>query len=268
MYPWFGLIAPCSPRGTALSGDDRITLQWYDSAWTVVRGCREHFLEAIEQVHAMNKSDFEELLLACQEIASTYPEGVVFIGGIAVYLHAVNHKHTAALAAFTHDADFYISLADMGDLRDDQELTANRRLSKHQLIKRGFEFDIYTERQSKLIVPYDHVRTWAVQYENLLVAAIEHLLVLKLEAYRDRKASSKGEKDANDLIQIGLIAAEGRNGFRPELCLGFMQQEHLELLEEIARGPQFLALARGNSKAAKDFRLKFQQAIKHLLSSK
>jgi len=215
----------------------------------------------------MDKSDFESLLLACQEIATAYPDGIVFIGGIAVYIHAINHEKTAPFAAFTHDADFYISLADMGDLRDDQELTANRRLSKHQLIKRGFEFDVYTERQSALIVPYDQVRAHAVHYENLLVAAVEHLLVLKLEAYRDRRQSAKGDKDAADIIQISLVAAEQKHGLRPQLCCGFLQQEHIELLQAIARGPQFLALARGNSKQAKDLRLKFEQVINPLLKA-
>jgi hypothetical protein len=215
----------------------------------------------------MEKREFEELLLACQEIASAYPEGIVFIDGIAVYMHAINNDRTATLAAFTHDADFYISLADMGDLRDDLEVTANRRLNKHQLIKRGFQFDIYTERQSSLIVPYDHVRAHAVKYEKLMVAALEHLLVLKLEAYRDRRHSSKGDKDANDIIQICLIGGEGKPGLRSELCLGFMQQEHIELLKTIARGPHFMALARGNSKLAKDLRVRFERAAKPIIES-
>lgn len=213
----------------------------------------------------MDKSEFENLLLACQEITAAYPDGIVFIGGIAVYIHTINHTKTAALAAFTHDADFYISLADMGDLRDDQQLTANRRLSKHQLIKRGFEFDVYTERQSSLIVPYDHVRAHAVQYEGLLVAALEHLLVLKLEAFRDRRHSSKGDKDAADIIQIALVAAESRHGLRADLCSGFLQQEHLDLLAAISRGPHFLALARGNSKYAKDLRSIFERSVAKVL---
>jgi hypothetical protein len=212
----------------------------------------------------MDKSDFEDLLLACQEIAADYPDGLVFIGGIAVYLHAINHVKTADFAAFTHDADFYISLADMGDLRDDLQLTSNRRLNKHQLIKRGFLFDVHTERYSILIVPYDQVRTHAVKYDELLVAALEHLLVLKLEAYRDRRHSTKGDKDATDIIQIGLIAAESKTGLRVDLCQGFLQQEHIDLIKVISKAPHFLALARGNSKQAKELRIKFERAVKML----
>ena len=150
----------------------------------------------------MDDTDFRELLTACQEIAITFSEGVIFIGGIAVYLHAINGDSTSGLAEFTHDGDFYISLADMADLRDIEQVTANRRLSKHQLIKRGFEFDIYTERQSSLIVPYDQVAAYSETFDELRVACLEHLLVLKLEAYRDRRNSSKGQKDSKDIIRL------------------------------------------------------------------
>lgn len=211
-------------------------------------------------------SEFQELLLACLEIATSYPEGIVFIGGIAVYLHSINNEITKELAEFTHDADFYISLADMADLRDHEQVTANRRLSKHQLIKRGFEFDIYTERQSALIVPYDQVSAYALSYECLRVASLEHLLVLKLEAYRDRHQSSKGKKDAKDLIRIGLIAAGKGRAFRADLCLGHLHSVHTDLLKKIALGPEFLSLARGNAKLAKGMRGKFSASIEELIS--
>lgn len=205
----------------------------------------------------INDRDFGELLNACQEIASSYSDGVVFIGGIAVYLHAVNHLATKDYAEFTHDADFYISIADMADLRDAEEVTPNRRLNKHQLIKRGFEFYIYTERHSALVVPYDQVMAHAVLYDQLRVAGLEHLFVLKLEAYRDRQASAKGQKDAKDLIQIALVSLEAGMKFDAEICEGYLSDEHLSLVERVARGPEFLSMARGNSKSAKDMRTKF-----------
>src|SRR6185436_10365237 len=105
-----------------------------------------------------------------------------------------------------YDADFYISFADMGDLRDIEEVTANRRLSKHQMIKHGFEFDIYTERQSTLVLPYDVVLASSQIVGGIRVASPEHLLVLKLEAFADRKGSAKGDKDAKDLLRIAVAA--------------------------------------------------------------
>lgn len=215
----------------------------------------------------MNDREFARLLRVCQEITDTCPEGVVFIGGIAVYLHSINRKETRSFAEFTHDADFYISLADMADLRDAEEIVANRRLNKHQMIKQGFEFDIYTERHSALLVPYDQVMACAVSYENIRVASLEHLLVLKLEAYRDRCSSAKGQKDAKDMIRLALVAhAQGRS-LDAQRCMAYLSDEHLKLLERIQRGPEFLSLTRGNAHLAKAIRNRFSKVTEALRSS-
>ena len=205
----------------------------------------------------MQDKEFEMLLAACAEVAEMFPQGVVYIGGIAVYLHANNLPATSELAEFTHDADFYISLSDMGDLRDIEEVTPNRRLSKHQMIKKGFEFDIYTERQSSLIVPYDMVLAHSKVYGGIRVASLEHLLVLKLEAFADRKGSAKGDKDAKDLLRIAAVATEGNGAFHPELVTPHFRDEHLQLLQSVERGPQVLSLAHGNAMRAKRLRQAF-----------
>jgi hypothetical protein len=202
----------------------------------------------------MEAREFEKLLSACHEVAELFPEGVVFIGGIAVYLHATNLPATSALAEFTHDADFYVSFADMADLRDIEEVTANRRLSKHQMIKAGFEFDIYTERQSTLIVPYDVAVALSEVKGGIRIAALEHLMVLKLEAFRDRKDSAKGDKDAKDVIRIAAVARRGRRSFRAGEMTAFVTEAHLELLRRVEKGPYAMSLARGNAVDAKKLR--------------
>ena len=205
----------------------------------------------------MDETEFRRLLALCAQIAQIAPEGIVFIGGIAVYLHAVNLPATAGLAEATHDADFYISLADMADLRDLEEVTPNRRLHKHQLIKDGFEFDIYTERQSALIVPYDAVAAHAVSFGGIRVAGLEHLLVLKLEAFRDRRASVKGEKDAKDLLRIAAIVARGERQFDAALAAPYLRDDHLALLDLVERGTAAIAMAGGNAMVAKRLRQEF-----------
>lgn len=209
----------------------------------------------------MEKREFAQLLEACAEIAEYFPDGVIYIGGIAVYLHATNLEQSRSYAEFTHDADFYISLADMADLRDIEEVTPNRRLSKHQLIKRSFEFDIYTERQASLLVPYDEIAAHSVVYEGIRVAAVEHLLVLKLEAFKDRKGSAKGEKDAKDLLRLGLIATDPERSFDVSLIAPYLSEEHMDLLRSVAKGPFAMAMAHGNAVAAKKIRLAFTQMI-------
>ncbi|MDA8349792.1 MAG: hypothetical protein M0038_13495 [Pseudomonadota bacterium] len=205
------------------------------------------------------RSDFQSLLSTCSEVAREFPEGVIFIGGIAVYLHAINTASAAPFAEATHDADFLISLADMADLRDVEEVTSNRRSSKHLMVKNGFEFDIYTERQSALLVPYDEASAHAQKYGEIRVGGIEHLTVLKLEAFADRQGSRKGEKDAMDLLRLAQVSGARRGGFRIDVALPFLRDAHIALLDKVTRGPFATALARGNAHQAKQIRAHFER---------
>lgn len=196
---------------------------------------------------------FEKLLAEVAELGRTY-EGVVFIDGIAVYLHAINHDQARAYAEATGDADFYISLASLSGLREIEELVGNRRLAKHEFKRKDFSFDVYAERQSRLPVPYDTVAAHAVEYDGVHVAALEDLLVLKLEAAVDRHQSEHGRKDAKDVIRILLIASSAE--FDAHRAVAYMKPEHLEQLGHIVEGPEFTALAEGNAKIAKGLRSK------------
>ena len=201
-------------------------------------------------------SSFESLISLCHEVGRLYEPGLVFIGGIGVYLHAVNHADVKELAEATKDADLYISVAGFSDMRDIEELTANNRLSKHEFKKAGFSFDVYTERQSKLPVPYANVSAMAHVYDGVRVASPEHLLVLKLDAAVDRKDSEHGRKDIKDIIRI-LMVADSIQSFDVEAACAFMRDEHLAMLEEIVKGPEFLAISLGNAKMAKALRSRF-----------
>ncbi len=209
----------------------------------------------------METKEFQRLIVVCSEFSELFPGQIIFIGGIAIYLHTIHVKNVKKLAETTHDADFYISLAAMGDLRDLEEVTPNARLSKHQVIKSGFEFDIYTERHAKLIVPFSDVSNKAMRYEPFYVACLEHLLALKLEAYGERKNSSKGIKDAKDIIRIGLCAKS--LGFSKNRYLLYKMNTHEKWLEEIIKSPAAIGLAQGNSHTAKTYR----ESVKKLLTS-
>ncbi len=201
-----------------------------------------------------NDSEFNRLLRACGDISHEIGAGMAYIGGIAVYLHAVNTDATASYAEATHDADFYIGVSDMSDLRDREEVTPNRRLSKSQLIRDGFEFDIYTERLSSLIVPYSAVMAERMFYDDIPVASLEHLCALKLEAYRDRYASAKGDKDAKDLLRLSMIVAAGGIAFDPYEVAIYITDEHKAMLLRVQNSTNALAMARGNAMVAKRIR--------------
>ena len=190
-----------------------------------------------------------------------FDQGLVFIGGIAVFTHCVNNEATESLAESTYDGDFYISLADMSDLRDIEEVTPNRRLNKSQLIKSGFEFDIYTEKLSALIVPFDEVMANSVTYGTMRVACVEHLIALKFEAFQDRRASSKGAKDARDLIRLATLAEQ--IGFNPQKIAPYISEEHLALFGQLRKSSEAVALAGGNAVKVK----KFRSSVEKLLSS-
>lgn len=200
---------------------------------------------------------FQRILAEVARLAEEHP-GHVFIGGVAVYLHAVNNPRTKDSAEASHDADFMLSLADFADLRDTDEVVANRRLSKHQLIRHGVEFDVYVERQNKLVVPYDEAAAHAVAYGPIRAACLEHLLVLKLEALRDRIRSAKGDKDARDLVTIAKIAG---TSIRRQIATPYLREEHLQLLEQVAASPVFTYIARGNAHEAKALRTRFTDFV-------
>lgn len=198
-------------------------------------------------------SDFDSLLKCCRSVADDLSGDTVFIGGIAVYLYAANNG-LIDLAEGTHDGDMYVSFSDMSDLRDIEDVTTNKRLSKYQFIRSGFEFDVYVERQSSLIVPYDEVVANSCQYDGVSVASLPHLLALKLEAYKDRKGSSKGDKDVKDIIRIAMIA--DKIGFDPGLCLKYLDDDHLSLLSDACKSPMAQVIASGNAVVAKNIRAK------------
>ena len=134
-----------------------------------------------------------------RRVSQEFPDAV-FIGDIAVAQHA--KRSDLALEESSHDADLYLSLAGKNEMRDRYEVLRNERLGKDSVLVDGEDFDLYVERQHRLAVPYDEVFAHAEEIDGIRVAALEHLLVLKLDAASDRWGSAKGDKDLRDLARI------------------------------------------------------------------
>lgn len=201
---------------------------------------------------ATSLEEWNALWKGIREINDLFPDGVVFIGGVAVYLHIDRDGLPPGFVEFSHDADLYFSLADFADLRDIEEVTANRRLNKHQIIRHGVEYDIYLERHNSLAVPYSEARAHSVVIDGMRVACLEHLLVLKLDAYRSRRGSSKGAKDERDLIRICYLLAG--KGLDLALVLPYLDSERMELLDGLKNSPGYLVLCEGNAHQARPVR--------------
>lgn len=201
----------------------------------------------------MKKSDeWRRLWLGIHELEDAFDKRLVFIGGVAVYLHVTHAALSGNFLEFSHDGDFCISLADFSDLRDMEEVTANPRLHKHQIVVRGIEFDVYAEYQSSLIVSYEDIAAASRVIDSVRVASLEHLLVLKLEAYKDRIGSTKGYKDARDLIRILYML--GRSKIRHHLLDAYMTNDSTKRLLTIPSLPEVMAVCGGNAHATRRLR--------------
>lgn len=186
-----------------------------------------------------------DVLRAAEYIRDWSPDSAVFLGDFAVAMHALETNEWQSLARETHDIDVYISRADLVDLTDIEAVVPNRRLCKSQFIKHGVEVDVYTQNIADLVVSYDEIACMAEVRKGFRVAALEHLLVLKVVAWRDRRGSEKGQKDENDICAI-LLAMEN-HPIRVEL-LSRMPEEadlakivHQRNLETLLAGNSYIA---------------------------
>jgi hypothetical protein len=209
------------------------------------------------ETEPMDPKEWKRLLEAVDDIQEWFPDGIAFIGGIAVYAHVMAAAaEIAKFAAMSHDADFMILLPDFADLRDIEVLTPNRRLGKQQFSKAGFEFDVYVEGQHDLPVPADEVIAWSQIKQNLRIACPEHLLILKLKAYEDRRGTGKGSKDEDDIIRLLLVAEHWRSDGLTRLT-----DDMLDHLKRIASGDSPARLTGGNLHEARAVRERAQRSL-------
>jgi hypothetical protein len=198
---------------------------------------------------------WDDLWLGIRELSEDYPEGIVFIGGIGVYLHTAAVKRVPGrFVEFSHDGDFYIDHADFHDLRTHEDVTTNARLKKSQIIKHGMEFDIFVQYTNGLLVKYEDAVGASEILDGVRVACLEHLLLLKLVAYANRKGRGKGDKDERDLIRICYMLAQQPDGPRESILLPYLDPSLLITLNLIRTSRQFITLAADNAHHASTIR--------------
>jgi hypothetical protein len=207
----------------------------------------------------MTEGEWDKLLDAVGEMYEWFPDGLVVIGGIAVYAHAKSKAETANLAAQSHDADFMILTEVFMDLRDIAVVTANKRLGKHHFVQSGFDFDVYVENQNDLKVPVQEAVASSEIKCDLRVACIEHLLILKAAALQDRKGTQKGDKDEDDMLRILLVAD------RIDECRILRLTDDLLLeVQRAVKGNAPLRLAKGNAHVARNLRNKAEDMLEEI----
>jgi len=184
------------------------------------------------------------------ELAEQYGEDVIVIGGVAVYMHLVAAAVRELPVEYTHDADMYIAFAAWTDFRDQYEVVVNRRLGKHQTIIHGIEVDLYLERTHQLRVSYQDLAMAASTISNVRVASLEHLLLLKLSAFANRRGSAHGEKDQRDIVKL-LVLLEHT---KPYYVLAQADDEDMDLMDSILKSHAFMQLTAGNAHQASQLR--------------
>lgn len=198
-----------------------------------------------------NNDEWERLWVGVHEMADWFSEGMVMIGGLAVWLHA-KQSIESRLLDVSHDADFYLSLSDYIDLREIEEVTFNRRLKKHQIIKDGVDYDIYVERENGLKIPYDRALASSVMIDGIRCASLEHLLVLKYAAWEDREKSAKGAKDARDIVRILITLNSNEQYELSNESLSFLPDNAIDKIKSAVNTPSiFLEITHGNSHEAR-----------------
>ena len=190
----------------------------------------------------------------------TGSEGIVYIGGVAIYLHTTK---TSMPPETTHDADAAVSIVGWSSLRDRYEAETNQRLSKSQITVDDVEVDLYVQHKSRLRFDYVELAQYASERRNFRIASRGHLLLLKLDAFRDRGSSQKGAKDRRDLAKL-LVMLASTKGDDFDLVLGSVTDADLVLLDQVVRSSAFMEITKRNAKTASSLRTKAESFVKRM----
>lgn len=205
------------------------------------------------------------ILSDVRKLCEDYPNGIVVIGGAAIWLHTRSCLDQQFLQT-SHDADFYMGLQDFASLRDMQEVVRNRRLGKYQMIRNDVDFDIYVERNNDLVISYEDAQRFSESIDGIRCACKEHLLILKLRAFEDRMGSAKGSKDAKDIARLLVLLAEQPG--RKAQSLSLLRDEDLAFMKKIVDNPNvFQDIVQKNAHWAKQLRALATRGLDYVTST-
>lgn len=200
----------------------------------------------------------DEIKKILENLCETFGDEFVVIGGWAV--HAYNCKSKS------FDGDAMVSHIVEGTLNDSYIVTKNPRMKKSQFIcEAGCDIDLYVERQHGLRIPFSEIQAYSQQIDRLRVASPEHLLLLKLDAYKDRKHTPKGTKDKEDILSmLAKVPLKKKEIFDTHL-----DGEDKELLKEVLADKAIaMTLCNQNAFEAKQLRSNASKALKELTNEK
>lgn len=121
----------------------------------------------------------------------------ILIGGWAVYFY------TKALKS--KDIDIITDFSELNKIKKEYFLEKNERLKKYQIKIEEIDIDIYLPFYSNLGVPVEKIIKEVEIIDSFKLLKKEVLLITKIEAYKNRESSIKGQKDLIDIISLILL---------------------------------------------------------------
>jgi hypothetical protein len=194
-----------------------------------------------------------------KRVGDEFPDAV-FIGGLAVFAHA--ERLGSRWQEGSHDVDCYLSMVGKAAMRDRYDIHYSPHLHKDSVRIEHEDFDVYTEHQHRLAVPYGAVATHSLTANGLRVASLEHLTVLKVDAALDRSGSGKGEKDQRDLARILTLMTDPKE----ELISPYLTPKRQEMLQRVADRADLLLTMGLNAHEASRYRQQLSKTVKALTS--
>jgi len=141
----------------------------------------------------------------------------ILIGGWAVYFY------TGALKS--KDIDLIVDFNELQKLKIKYQVLKNNRLKKYEIKIQGIDIDIYVPHFSDPGLPAENIMEYTINKEGFIVPLPEVLLILKQNAYAQRKFSIKGEKDKIDIIS--LLTLDDFNFIKYREILNKFKKENL-----------------------------------------
>ncbi len=140
----------------------------------------------------LTKASWEKL----QELKKELTNFVV-IGGWSVYLWTGLHK--------SKDIDILVDFAALEQLRENYDLRKNPQLKKYEIKSEKFDIDIYVVHYSEFPIPAKELmEKYTASVQGFTTLKPEALVVLKQSAEIGRRGSTKGQKDAIDILSLLL----------------------------------------------------------------
>lgn len=203
------------------------------------------------------ENTWDHLLDISRSLTSEYGDAV-FIGGVAVSCHA--SRLGSRYQESSHDADFFLSFVGKAAMRDRYEVRHNPNLNKDSVLVEGEDLDVYVDRQHSLGIQYPEIFASSEVIEGIRVAALEHLLILKLDAAKSRWGTAKGDKDVRDLARIVALLDHPKH----EMLAPYLSSVRIETLGR-ALGRHDLAPLMGlNPHEGSKFRVQLDANLKNI----